>query len=68
MGAVFLSGSTPPRVGTNLKLFFKVPGGIVGAGGVVRNIMPSEGMGVEFTELGDASRLLLERLLERLLR
>ena len=35
---------------------------------VVRNIVPGEGMGVEFTKMNTQSRALLEELLTRLLR
>lgn len=68
MGGVFISVSIPPPLGTSLKLIFEVPGGIVSADGVVRNIVPGEGMGVEFTKLGPTDRVLLESLLNRLLR
>jgi hypothetical protein len=35
---------------------------------VVRNIVPGEGMGVEFTKMNPQNRVLLEGLLTRLLR
>ena len=54
--------------GTSLKLVFEVPGGLVFADAVVRNMVPGEGMGVEFTKITTQDRALLERLLERLLR
>jgi hypothetical protein len=40
----------------------------VHAEAIVRNIVPCDGMGVEFTKLGLKDRLLLEKLLKRLLR
>jgi PilZ domain-containing protein len=67
MGGVFLCGSTL-RVGSDLTLIFEVPGGMVMAEAVVRNIVPDEGMGVEFTKMNTQSRALLEGLLTRLLR
>jgi len=67
MGGVFLGGSTL-RVGTDLTLVFEVPGGMVMAEAVVRNIVPGEGMGVEFTKMNTQSRDLPEGLLTRLLR
>ncbi len=67
MGGVFLGGSTL-RVGSELTLVFEVPGGMVMAEAVVRNIVPDEGMGVEFTKMNAQSRALLEELLMRLLR
>jgi len=67
MGGVFLGGSTL-RVGSDLTVVFEVPGGMVMAEAVVRNIVPDEGMGVEFTKMNTQSRALLEELLMRLLR
>jgi hypothetical protein len=67
MGGVFLSVSRVRPVGTSLRLVFEIPGGIVQAEGVVRNVSPGEGMGVEFTKMNPQDRLLLERLLRRLL-
>jgi hypothetical protein len=68
MGGLFLCGSITLRVGTDLTLVFEVPGGMVLANAVVRNIVPGEGMGVEFTKMNPQIRLLLEGLLTRLLR
>ena len=56
------------RVGTDLTLVFEVPGGMILAEAVVRNVVPGEGMGVEFTKMNAQSRVLLEELLTRLLR
>jgi len=67
MGGLFLSTSHTRVVGTNLKLVFMVPGGIVQAEGIVRNIAPGQGMGVEFTKMAPQDRAMLERLLTRLL-
>jgi hypothetical protein len=68
MGGLFLCGSITLRVGTDLTLVFEVPGGMVLAEAVVRNIVPGEGMGVEFTKMNPQTRVLLEQLLTRLLR
>jgi hypothetical protein len=68
MGGLFLCGSITLRVGTDLTLVFEVPGGMVLANAVVRNIVPGEGMGVEFTKMNPEVRVLLEGLLTRLLR
>lgn len=68
MGGMFLAGPNVAPVGTTLRLVFEVPGGIVQAEGVVRSVVPGEGMGVEFTKLNTHDRILLERLLKRLLR
>jgi PilZ domain len=68
MGGLFLCGSITLRVGSDLTLVFEVPGGMILAEAVVRNIVPGEGMGVEFTKLNPENRVLLEGLLTRLLR
>jgi len=68
MGGVFLCGSITMRVGTDLTLVFEVPGGMILAEAVVRNVVPGEGMGVEFTKMNPQSQVLLEGLLTRLLR
>jgi PilZ domain len=67
MGGLFISAAEPPPVGTKLRLSFEVPGGNVQAEALVRNIVPGEGMGVEFTRLGLKDRIFLEKLLKRLL-
>lgn len=68
MGGLFLSVCNAPQVGANLRLAFEVPGGSVQAEGVVRSIVPGEGIGVEFTWIAPRDRILLDRLLRRLLR
>lgn len=67
MGGVFLAAPAVRPVGTSLTLLFEVPGGFVQAQGIVRNISPGEGMGVEFTDVGPQARALLDSLLRRLL-
>ncbi len=67
-GGLFLCGPYTLRVGTELTLVFEVPGGVVLGEAVVRNIVPNEGMGVEFTKMNAQNRVLLEGLLSRLLR
>ena len=68
MGGLFISTPNPPPVGTKLRLAFDVPGGNVGAEAIVRNIMQGEGMGVAFTRMDSGERVLLEKLIDRLLR
>jgi PilZ domain len=68
VGGLFLCGSITLRVGTDLKLVFEVPGGMILADAIVRNIVPGEGMGVEFTKMNPQNQALLEGLLTRLLR
>ena len=68
MGGLFISTATPPALGTKLRLAFDVPGGSVRANGIVRNINPREGFGVEFTLMSLGDKLLLQSLLKKLLR
>jgi hypothetical protein len=68
MGGLLLCGSITQRVGTDLTLVFEVPGGMILAQAIVRNIIPGEGMGVEFTKMNPQSQALLDELLSRLLR
>jgi PilZ domain len=68
IGGLSLCGSITMRVGTDLTLVFEVPGGMVMAEAVVRNTVPGQEMGVEFTKMNPESRALLEGLLTRLLR
>ena len=67
-GGLYLSSDHVRQVGTKLTLLFEVPGGFVQAEAIVRYISPSEGMGVEFTNVGPQARVLLDDLLKRLLR
>jgi hypothetical protein len=68
MGGIFICVPGPPPVGTKLKLAFEVPGGEVQTEGIVRNIEPGKGMGIQFTRLNAKDRVLLQRLMNRLLR
>jgi len=68
MGGLFITAPDPPPVGTKLRLAFEVPGGSVQAEAIVRNVVPGKGAGVEFTRMDLKDKLLLQRLLNRLLR
>lgn len=68
MGGLFISATDPPPVGTKIRLAFEVPGGSVRADGVVRDIILGEGLGVEFTRMDLGGKLLLQSLMNRLLR
>ena len=68
LGGLSLCGSITLRVGEKLTLVFEVPGGMVMAEAVVRNSIPGQEMGVEFTTINSESQALLAQLLARLLR
>jgi hypothetical protein len=65
-GGLFISTPNPLAVGTVLTLLLSVPEGEIRAGAIVRNTFPDEGMGVEFSEMGQESFARLETLLTRL--
>jgi len=67
-GGLSLSASITRPVGTSLMLVFEVPGGVVQAEAVVRDVIPGKEMGLEFTSMGPHTRALLDDLLKRLLR
>jgi PilZ domain len=68
MGGMLVAEPNAPGVGTNLRLSFEVPGGSVHVEGIVRNVTPGQGMGIEFIKLNTRDRVLMEILLRRLLR
>ena len=68
MGGIYICVPNPPPVDTKLKLAFEVPGGEVQTEGIVRNIEAGKGMGIQFVRLNPKDRVLLQRLLNRLLR
>jgi len=68
MGGIFICVPNPPPVGTKLKLAFEVPGGEIQTEGIVCNIEAGKGMGIQFTRLNAKDRVLLQRLMNRLLR
>lgn len=68
MGGLFISAAAPPPVGTKVRLAFEVPGGKVQADAIVRNVIPGQGLGVEFTKMDLAGKVLLQKLMNRLLR
>lgn len=67
-GGLSVSSSITRPVGSSLMLVFEVPGGVVQAEAVVRNVIAGKEMGLEFTSIGDQARALLDDLLKRLLR
>lgn len=67
-GGLSASGDITRPVGSSLMLVFEVPGGVVQAEAVVRNVVPGKEMGLEFTSMGAQARALLDDLLKRLLR
>ena len=67
-GGLSVAGDITRPVGSSLMLVFEVPGGVVQAEAVVRNVKPGKEMGLEFTSMRPQARALLDDLLKRLLR
>jgi hypothetical protein len=63
---LFISTPDPPRVGSVIKLLFVVREGEIRTHAVVRNSIPSKGMGVEITAMGAEDRSRLSKLVKRL--
>jgi hypothetical protein len=66
-GGLFITAPNPPPVGTSLALLLSVPEGEIRTRAVVRDASPREGMGVEFTEVGQEDAVRLQALIARLL-
>ena len=67
VGGLFIATPTPLALGSVVSLLLSVPEGEIRSRATVRNLVPGEGMGVEFTEIGQQDQLRVERLVARLL-
>jgi hypothetical protein len=67
LGGLFIKVADPPPVGDVIRLYFEIPGGEIRARAVIKNSVPGEGMGVQFTAMGPEARGRLTMLLKRLL-
>jgi len=67
VGGMFIATPTPLAAGTVLPLLMSVPEGEIRGKATVRNLIPGEGMGVQFTEIGAESQARLDKLVARLL-
>jgi hypothetical protein len=69
LGGLFIKVANPPPVGDVIRLYFEIPGGEIRARAVIRNCVPGDGMGIQFTAMGPEARgrltLLLRKLLEQ---
>ena len=66
LGGLFICTQQPPPVGTSLQLLFNVPEGEVRARAVVRNLVPSRGMGLAIVSMEQEHRARLDRWLKTL--
>jgi Tfp pilus assembly protein PilZ len=68
LGGLFVATATPLALGSTVNLLMSVPEGEIRSRAVVRNVIPGEGMGVQFTEISPEDAGRVERLVARLLR
>src|SRR5215469_10478572 len=66
LGGLFICSQQPQPVGTSLQLLFNVPEGEVRARAIVRNLVPSRGMGLAVVSMEQEHRARLERWLKNL--
>src|ERR1700727_989895 len=66
VGGMFIATPTPLPVSTVLPVLLSVPEGEIRGRTTVRNVIPAEGMGVQFTEITTENQARLDRLVARL--
>jgi hypothetical protein len=64
LGGLFICTRQPPPAGTSLQLLFNVPEGEVRARAIVRNLVPSRGMGLAIVSMEQEHRARLDRWLK----
>ena len=67
VGGLFITTPAPLALGSVVTLLLSVPEGEIRSRATVRNLIPGEGMGVQFTEIGPQDQERIERLVTRLL-
>jgi len=67
-GGLFIATPTPLALGTSITLLLSVPEGEIRSSAVVRNVVPGDGMGVQFSEISPQDAARVEQLIARLLR
>jgi Tfp pilus assembly protein PilZ len=67
VGGLFISTPTPLALGSTVTILLSVPEGEIRSRATVRNIIPGEGMGVQFTEITQQDQERVDKLLTRLL-
>jgi PilZ domain-containing protein len=66
-GGMFIATPTPLPLGSVLPVLLSVPEGEIRGRTTVRNVIPAEGMGVQFTEITAENQTRLDHLVARLL-
>ncbi len=67
VGGLFISTPTPLALGSTVTILLSVPEGEIRSRATVRNIIPGEGMGVQFTEITQQDQERVDKLVTRLL-
>jgi Tfp pilus assembly protein PilZ len=67
VGGLFIATPTPLALGTVVTILLSVPEGEIRSRSTVRNIIPGEGMGVQFTEISAQDQARVDKLVARLL-
>ena len=65
-GGLFIETTTPPPVGSEVKIGFLVQEGQITADAVVRHVKPVNGSGLQFTAMPEKDRPRLRMLITRL--
>jgi Tfp pilus assembly protein PilZ len=68
LGGLFVATPTPMAMGSVVTLLLSVPEGEIRSRSTVRNVVPNEGMGVQFTEITAENAARVEKLVARLLK
>lgn len=67
VGGLFIATPTPLALGAVVAILLSVPEGEIRSRTTVRNIIPGEGMGVQFTEISAQDQARVDKLVARLL-
>ncbi|HXA77508.1 MAG TPA: PilZ domain-containing protein [Candidatus Acidoferrales bacterium] len=67
VGGLFIATPTPLPLGSVVTILLSVPEGEIRSRAMVRNVIPAEGMGVQFTEITHQDQARVDRLVSRLL-
>ena len=67
-GGLFVATPMPLALGSVVTLLLSVPEGEIRSRATVRNVVPNEGMGVQFTEIAPEDAARVEKLVARLLK
>jgi hypothetical protein len=67
VGGLFIATPTPLATGSVVSVLMSVPEGEIRGKATVRNLIPGEGMGVQFTEISTENQVRLDKLVARLL-